>query len=143
MILVDTSVLIDFFKGTKNDSVTCLKDIIQNQIPFGIASVVYQELLQGAKTKKEYTLLNKYLRYQRFFHPKDPITTYEKAAMIYFSCRKKGITVRSTIDCLIARIAIEHDLFLLHNDKDFVHMAPVIGLKCLLAGSDPAKILFL
>ncbi len=46
----------------------------------------------------------------------------------YFSCRKKGITVRSTIHCLIAQIVLEHDLFLLHNDMDFEYMAPVIGL---------------
>ena len=129
MILVDTSVLVDFFKGTKNDPVLCFTDIIKKKIPFGIASVIYQELLQGAKTKKEYMLLNEYLSCQHFFHPKDMVASYEKAAMIYFVCRKKGITVRSTIDCLIAQIAIEHDLFLLHNDKDFEQMAPIIGLE--------------
>ena len=129
MILVDTSVLIDFFKGIKNESVSCLKDVIKQQIPFGITSIVYQEILQGTNTRKEYTLLKEYLNCQRFFHPKDPISTYEKAAMIYFSCRKKGITVRSTIDCLIAQVAIEHDAFLLQNDKDFEYMAPLVGLK--------------
>jgi len=90
---------------------------------------VYQELLQGAKNKKEYALLDEHLRCQRFFHPMDPIISYGKAAMIYLSCRKQGITVRSTIDCLIAQIAIEHDLLLLQNDKDFVNMAPIINLK--------------
>jgi len=49
--------------------------------------------------------------------------------MIYFLCRKKGVTVRSTIDCLIAQIAIEQDLLLLQNDKDFVNMSPIINLK--------------
>ena len=131
MILVDTSVLVDFFKDTKNDPVSCFVDIIKKKIPFGITSVIYQELLQGAKTKKEYTLLNEYLSCQHFFHPKDTVASYEKAAMIYFVCRKKGITVRSTIDCLIAQIAMEHNLFLLHNDKDFEQMAPIIELKCV------------
>ncbi len=129
MILVDTSVLIDFFKGIQNNPSLCLHDIIKQQIPFGITSVVYQELLQGAKNKKEYNFLEKYLKFQRFFHPLDPVLSYSKAAMIYFSCRKQGITVRSTIDCLIAQIAIEHDLLLLQNDKDFVNMASVINLK--------------
>jgi predicted nucleic acid-binding protein len=129
MILVDTSVLIDFFKDNKNQSVFCFNDVLEKQIPFGITAIVYQEILQGAKTQKEYNLLKEYLCCQRFFNPKDPISTYEKAALIYFSCRKKGITVRSTIDCLIAQIAIEHDLFLLQNDKDFEHMAPHIKLK--------------
>gem|GEM_PF-6613873 len=52
-----------------------------------------------------------------------------KAAKIYLFCRKQGIIVRSTIDCLIAQIAIEHGLLLLQNDKDFVNMAPIINLK--------------
>ncbi len=131
MIIVDTSVLVDFFKGTKNDPVSCFADIISKKIPFGITSVIYQELLQGVKTQKEYALLKEYLSCQHFFHPKDSVDSYEKAAMIYFVCRKKGITVRSTIDCLIAQIAIEHKLSLLHNDKDFEQMAPIIGLKCV------------
>ena len=129
MILVDTSVLIDFFKGVQNDPSLCLKEIIRQQIPFGIVSVVYQELLQGAKNKKEYKILDEYLSCQRFFHPLDPVVSYGKAAWIYLSCRKHGITVRSSIDCLIAQIAIEHDLPLLHNDKDFINMAPLINLK--------------
>ena len=68
-----------------------------------------------------------YLSSQRFFHPKDPVESYARAAHIYFAYRKKEITVRSTIDCLIVQIALEHDLFLLHNDSDFIAMAPVIG----------------
>ncbi|RLC18930.1 MAG: VapC toxin family PIN domain ribonuclease [Deltaproteobacteria bacterium] len=129
MILVDTSVLIDFFKGIQNDPSLSLKEIIRQQIPFGIASVVYQELLQGAKNKKEYKILDEYLSCQRFFHPLDSVGSYGKAAWIYLSCRKHGITVRSSIDCLIAQIAIEHDLLLLHNDKDFINMAPLVNLK--------------
>ncbi len=129
MILVDTSVLIDFFLAKPGSHVSCLKEIVTQQIPFGITSAIYQELLQGVKSKKEYVLLEEYLGCQRFFHPKDPITSYGKAAMIYFSCRKQGITIRSTIDCLIAQIALEHDVYLLHNDKDFTQMAQVIGLK--------------
>ena len=54
MILLDTSVLVDFFKGIQNVPALCLHNIIKQQIPFGITSVVYQELLQGAKTQKEY-----------------------------------------------------------------------------------------
>jgi predicted nucleic acid-binding protein len=44
-------------------------------------------------------------------------------------CRKKGITIRSTIDCLIAQTALENDLILLHEDYDFDLMAKVIPLK--------------
>jgi len=129
MILVDTSVLIDLFKGNHNVAVDNLREIINQQIPFGITSVIYQEILQGAKNEKEYITLNRYLLTQRFFHPQNPLDSYAAAARIFYSCRKKGVTIRSTIDCLIAQIALEHELLLLHNDNDFTAMASMIGLR--------------
>lgn len=129
MILVDTSVLIDLFKGTSNGPANRMREVLGHQIPFGITSVIYQEVLQGAKSDKEYNLLRDYLSSQRFFHPQDAIKTYEDAARIYYSCRKKGVTIRSTMDCLVAQIALEQDLALLHNDRDFDVMAPIINLR--------------
>jgi predicted nucleic acid-binding protein len=129
MILADTSVLIDFLKGSKTESGEKLKSILQQGIPFGINSFIFQEVLQGAKSEKEYRLLRQYLETQRFYHPRDPIDSFAKAARIYFKCRRKGVTVRSTIDCIIAQTAMEHDLFLLHSDTDFDAMATVIPLK--------------
>lgn len=129
MILVDTSVLIDLFKGSDNDAVRSLRDAIHQQIPFGISSIIYQEILQGAKTGKEYKILQEYLSTQRFFNPKDHLLSYSDAADIYYKCRKKGITIRSTIDCLIAQTALDHDLYLLHNDKYFFAMKTVIDFR--------------
>jgi len=129
MILVDTSVLIDFFKGQKNNSCQKFELILNQGIPFGINSFIFQEVLQGAKSDKEYRTLKKYLETQRFYHLNDPVDLFAKAARIYFDCKKKGITIRSTIDCLIAQTALEHDLFLLHNDNDFNAMTAVISLK--------------
>ena len=59
----------------------------------------------------------------------DEKESYAAAARIYFDCRKKGITVNSTVDCLIAQTAIENDLTLLHNDADFDRMRKVALLK--------------
>jgi len=129
MILVDTSVLIDFFKGYKNNSCRKFELVLTQGIPFGINSFIFQEVLQGAKSEREYRTLKRYLETQRFYHLKDPVDSFAKAARIYFDCQKKGITVRSTIDCLIAQTALEHDLFLLHNDNDFTAMSAVVGLK--------------
>ena len=129
MILVDTSVLIDLFKGNDNDAVRSLRDAIHQQIPFGISSIIYQEILQGAKTRKEFKTLQEYLSTQRFFNPKDHLLSYSDAADLYFKCRKKGITIRSTIDSLIVQTALEHDLYLLHNDKDFYAMRTVIDFR--------------
>ena len=129
MILADTSSLIDFLKRSKTESSEKLKNILEQGIPFGINSFIFQEVLQGAKSEKEYRLLRQYLQTQRFYHPKDQIDSFAKAARIYFKCRKKGVTIRSTIDCIIAQTAIEHDLFLLHNDTDFDAMATIVPLK--------------
>jgi predicted nucleic acid-binding protein len=129
VILVDTSVLIDFLKGVKTQAASYFKTILERNIPYGITSFTYQEILQGANSEQEFERLKNYLGTQRFYHPKDPLESFEAAARIYFLCRKKGVTVRSTIDCLIARIAIEHNLLLLHSDRDFDTMAEIIPLK--------------
>ena len=129
MILVDTSVLIHFFKGVDSKNSQKFRTILQREIPFGINSLIFQEVLQGAGTEKEYLTLKKYLETQRFYHLREPIDSFAKAAKIYLDCRKKGITIRSTIDCLIAQTALENNLLLLHKDSDFDLMAKVIPLK--------------
>jgi hypothetical protein len=126
MVLVDTSVLIDFLKSVENPATVKLNEIIELNIPFGITSHIYQELLQGVLSRKDYTSLKKYLDTFIFFHPLDSKESYAGAADIYFLCRKKGITVRSSTDCLIVQIAIEHGLKLLHNDKDFENIKKAI-----------------
>jgi predicted nucleic acid-binding protein len=128
MILVDTSVLIDFFKGSVSDESQKFEEILKRRIPFGINSHIMQEILQGAASEKEFELLKNYLSTQRFYHPKDPVASYINAAKIYMACRKQGITIRSTIDCLIAQTAIEHNLMLLHKDNDFRLMSRIIPL---------------
>lgn len=99
------------------------------EMPFGITSFIYQEVLQGAGSEKEYRKLKTYLSTQRFYHPEDPVDSYQSAAQIYFKCRRKGISVRSTIDCLIAQITLEQNLILLHNDKDFDAISTVVPLR--------------
>ena len=129
MVLVDTSVLIDFLKGKENDSTEKLNKIIQQNVPFGISSYTYLELLQGANNEKEFSLLNEYLSTQIFYHLKYPIQSFADAAKLRLKCCNKGFTINSTIDFLIAQTAIEHDLHLLHNDKDFTKLSSIIKLK--------------
>ena len=86
-------------------------------------------MLQGVKTEKDFIKLKKYLETQKFYFLKDEKESYASAAKIYFRCRKKGFTVGSTIDCLIAQTAIENNLFLLHNDSDFDRITEVAELK--------------
>ncbi len=129
MILVDTSVLIEFFKGLKTEGSQKFEKILRQRVPFGINSFILQEVLQGTASEKEFALLKKYLSTQRFYHLKVAIDSFINAARLYMKCRKKGITVKSTIDCLIAETVLEHDLMLLHNDNDFTAMSKVVPLK--------------
>ena len=127
MYLIDTSVLIGFLKGESSRETQKFEEILQNKIPFGISALTYQETLQGAKDKKEYDKLNRYLSTQTIYYPSKQ--SYESAAKLFFTCRKSGITIRSSIDVLIATTAMEYDIILLHSDKDFVNIAKVASLK--------------
>jgi predicted nucleic acid-binding protein len=88
-----------------------------------LTGVIYQEVLQGVSSESEFERVSEYLGSQIFYHPAEPVESYREAALIYFRCRCAGVTIRSAIDCLIARVAIEHSLMLLHDDRDFEMMA--------------------
>lgn len=129
MILVDTSVLIDYLRDNENSITQKFQHILDHNIPFGINSFIYQEVLQGVKSEKDFQAVKEYLDTQQFYFLKDQRESFSAAARIYFTCRKKGITIQSTIDCLIIQTALENDLFLLHNDADFDRAAEIVGLK--------------
>ena len=125
MVLVDTSVLIGFFKNRKGLPYDKMDHVIDNDIPYGICNYVYQELLQGAGNEKEYHLLKEYLNTLPFYDLRQGKESFENAALLYSACRKKGITVRSTLDLIISQIAIENNLYLLHDDADFTNISKV------------------
>jgi predicted nucleic acid-binding protein len=125
MYLVDTSVWIDYFRNIDNKATQLLTRLLDEEILFGITGLIYQEILQGAADKNDFKNLQTFLSTQEFFHLKDDIESYEAAAEIFYNARRKGITIRSTIDCLIAQIAIDNKLTLLHNDKDYIQIAKV------------------
>lgn len=126
MILVDTSVLIDYIKGATTKAAIKFAWINEQGIPFGINHYIYQEILQGTTTEKDFNNLRDYLSTQRFYELLYGRVSHENAARLYFRCRKKGITIRSSIDFLIAQCAIENKLSLLHNDSDFTAMGKVL-----------------
>jgi len=128
MILVDTSVLIGYFKGLEGSVYDKMNYLVDNEIPFGICHYVYQELLQGSANEKEYKILKDYLSTLPFYGLRTGNESFENAALMYMNCRKKGITVRSTIDLLIAEIAIENDLYLFHNDNDYTNISKACNI---------------
>lgn len=125
MVLIDTSVLINYLKNIDDDYSNTLNILIENHYPIGINNFIYQEILQGAKSEKEYSILKQYLSKFHFYELKGK-ESFEKAALMNIKCKNKGITVRSTIDLLIAQTAIENDIMLLTCDSDFKNMSKVI-----------------
>lgn len=125
MYLVDTSVWIDYLRKNDNSAVRHFQNLLDDGAPFGLTGLIYQEILQGAATKPDFDRLVEYLSTQRFYDVLDNMATYQAAAELYFCCRRKGITIRSTVDCLIAQVAIENELTLLHNDEDYSRIASV------------------
>ena len=134
MILVDTSVVIDSFKGVENEKVELFRKILEDKLAYGISAYTYQEILQGARDEQEFKKLKKYLSVIQIYLLPETIETYEKAALMFFNLRRQGVTPRSILDILIALTAVENGLYLLHNDKDFdVMSGKLTGLKILTA----------
>lgn len=125
MILVDTSVWIDYINGQDTEQVDYLDEQLKNPLAVGLTEHIYLEILQGAKNQKAFDRFQAYFSGQNFYHFSNLLKSHTSAAQIYFNCRKKGITIRSSLDCLIAQCAIENKLILLHNDKDFIQIAKI------------------
>jgi predicted nucleic acid-binding protein len=124
MLLLDTSVWIDLLADRRTEAVSfCL----QRESTEGIAltEMIYLEVLQGARTEAIEARIRENLRQQEMLFPSQGLETFEQAASLYRSARRKGFTVRTAVDCLIAQIAIEHGALLVHNDRDYFAIAEV------------------
>ncbi len=132
MILVDTSVWIDFLTGANSRGRHTLHRLIEEEEDISITEIILTEVLQGIKEDKEFIAVRDSLM-EFPIHATKGIETYLKAAGIYRDCRKKGKTIRKTVDCVIAAICIEYNLILFHNDSDFDRIRECTGLKVLRA----------
>jgi len=131
MVVVDTSVLVDYFRGRDTAATRLLDDYDSQGVPYGIPALCCQEMLQGARDIHEWQTLETLLETQTIVRPQASYATHVAAARIFFDCRRQGLTVRSSNDCLVAQLALEHDAPLLHDDNDFVAIARVRPLTCL------------
>ncbi len=127
MYLVDTSVWVDFFKASPTPPVERLKALLTAGTEVGLTATILQEILQGTADDRQFAKYRSYFETQPIYLPKDPIETAVTAARIYFDCRRRGIAVRSSNDCLIAQSAVEHNLVLLHDDEDFRRISGVLN----------------
>ncbi len=122
MVLVDTTVWIDFLRGHEGGKAKRLRDLLEDG-EVVCAPVILQEILQGAASPEKLEVLRRDLSILPMFG--GTAATYANAGALYARCRWRGITVRSPHDCLIAQIALEHDLPLLHDDADYERLKTV------------------
>ncbi|MES9990076.1 MAG: PIN domain nuclease [Candidatus Thiodiazotropha endolucinida] len=126
MIVVDSSVWIDYFSGADTSQVEKLDQILGIK-PVAIGDLILTEVLQGFRHDKDYKAA------RRVF---DDVTIFDmlgmqmaiKSAENFRALRKKGITVRKTPDVIIATFCIEQKLPLLFSDKDFKPFVKFLGL---------------
>lgn len=126
---MDTSALLPFLAGRSTRASEAVADVLSEGLEIALTPIVVQEVLQGAREEQEWRKLRSYLLTQVILSPHDPMATHVAAARIYYDCRRRGLTVRSTLDCVVAQIAIEHDVPLLHDDRDYEAIAQVRALK--------------
>ena len=126
MVLIDTSVWISVFRNRTGQVRQKLETLVDDREVL-LTRFTQLELLQGSLNEKEWTLLLTYLETQDYVESAGD--SWQEAARIYYDLRRRGLTVRSPIDCCIAQAALEHDLLLIHNDRDFETIAHVGSLQ--------------
>jgi predicted nucleic acid-binding protein len=126
MVIVDTSVWIDFFAGKHTKNIDYLRKIIEDSEDICICGLIMTEVLQGFRVEKEFEKVKNIFSGLLYL----PITKnmFISAASIYRTIRKNGETIRSPIDCIISAICIEHEVKILHNDKDYNTIAKYTSL---------------
>ncbi len=126
MILVDTSVWIDYFNGKSSWQTDFLDGMLVNS-PVIMGDLILIEILQGFRKDKDYNTAKSCLSILPLYQMGGynlAISSSEN----YRKLRKKGITVRKTMDVIIATFCIENNITLLHNDHDFEPMVKHLGL---------------
>jgi predicted nucleic acid-binding protein len=131
LIVVDSSVWIDFFNGQVTPQTSKLLSVVGNE-PLLVGDVILCEILQGARTEAHARVLEEGLRkfdVVTMLNPELAVT----AARNYRTLRTEGITIRKTIDLIIGTFCIVHEHTLLHDDRDFGPMETHLGLKTALS----------
>ncbi|MGO0575999.1 type II toxin-antitoxin system VapC family toxin [Ornithinimicrobium panacihumi] len=126
-MLVDTSVWVEFLRGTGSRA----DRAIEAQLGSGELATtepVLMELLAGARAGQQADNAERLLLGQRWLHV-DPVLDYHAAASVYRLTRSTGHQPRSLQDCLIAAVALRHEVAVAHRDADYEHIAAATGLR--------------
>lgn len=137
-MLVDSSVWIDFLRGTSTAETRLLLRSLERGGPVWTAPPILQEVLQGAESQQRFEKWDRTLGEMAMLTDPDVRSLVRTAAQLYARCRWHGVTPRSANDCLIAQYAVRGDMPLLHSDRDFISIARLEPRLKLL---EPARLL--
>ena len=127
MIVVDTTVWIDFLEGRGTAFDRHLTELVEDDAPLGLVDIIYAEVLQGIRDEGRYLRTRRSLRAHPILRPRG-LETFETAANLYRTARRRGLTIRRSVDCLIAATCLESGAEIYHNDRDFDALAKVSEL---------------
>ncbi len=127
MLIVDSSVWIDFFAGRDLPVVRRLDAALLSDQEIGVPDIVRLEMLSGVREDATLRKITANLNALRRVAAVDD--DWDAAAALYRTCRRNGVTIRSVVDCLIARLTIREGAQLLANDRDFAMMVPHCTLR--------------
>ncbi len=127
MILVDSSVWIDYFNGTVTSQTEKLDELLGRE-PLAIGDLILTEVLQGFVEERDFNTARKMLTSLTVAELAGPEIAIQ-AARNFRALRKAGVTVRKTVDTVIATWCIENGFDLLHNDRDFEPFVKHLGLR--------------
>jgi predicted nucleic acid-binding protein len=115
--LVDSTVWIDFLHNKTTPQTERLTELILNRDDLCLCGFVLTEVLQGIRDEKQYVAVKQ--QFGNLLYLSDDASTFELGATIYRNLRRQGITIRNSIDCLIAATVVQHGVGLLENDRDY------------------------
>jgi len=126
MVIVDTTVWIDYMRGLQNAETNYFDRELGRQ-RFGLTDLILCEILQGLRDEQDSNrVLRELRRFELFESGGEELAV--AAARNFRNLRRQGHTVRKTIDYLIATYCLRHGHSLLHRDRDFDHFEMLLGL---------------
>jgi predicted nucleic acid-binding protein len=128
VIVVDTSVWIDVLNDTPAPRAQRCVQLIESGQPVALTDVILTEVLQGLRSDREAALVERHLRAFPVLRLED-LDDFVLAARLYRAARRAGVTVRKTLDCLIAAPCVRTGAPLLHADEDFDRLATCTSLR--------------
>ena len=128
MIVVDTSVWIDVLNDVDSKKASRCTELLQGGAPLALTDVIFTEILQGFRGERDARRVEKHLRAFPILRLQD-LDDYALAAQLYRKARHAGVTIRKTLDCLIAAPCVRDGVPILHADEDFNRLASCTDLE--------------